>query len=120
MYETVLFSGFGCLTLGLIIGHLKKEKVFLYIGIGYNILTLLMINFADGMLNEQISPLVPVLRDNFWLSTHVTTIIMSYGALAMSWVLANAMLVRKRFFELPKDEEKYLTQKVSQAVRLKL
>ena len=112
MYETVLFSGFGCLTLGLIIGHLKKEKVFLYIGIGYNILTLLMINFADGMLNEQISPLVPVLRDNFWLSTHVTTIIMSYGALAMSWVLSNAMLVRKRFFELPKDEEKYLTQKV--------
>ena len=53
MYETVFFSGFGCLALGLLIGHLKKEKVFVFIGIGYNVLTLLMINFADGMLNEQ-------------------------------------------------------------------
>jgi cytochrome c-type biogenesis protein CcsB len=112
MYETVLFSGFGCLTLSLIIGHIKKEKVFLFIGIGYNILTLLMINFADGMLNEQISPLVPVLRDNFWLSTHVTTIIMSYGALAMSWILSNAILIRKSFFNLSKEDEKYLSQKV--------
>ena len=112
MYETVFFSGFGCLALGLLIGHLKKEKVFVFIGVGYNILTLLMINFADGMLNEQISPLVPVLRDNFWLSTHVTTIIMSYGALAMSWVLGNSILVKKCFFGISKEEEKYLSEKV--------
>ena len=112
MYETVFFSGFGCLALGLLIGHLKKEKVFVFIGVGYNILTLLMINFADGMLNEQISPLVPVLRDNFWLSTHVTTIIVSYGALAMSWVLGNSILVKKCFFKISKEEEKYLSEKV--------
>lgn len=97
MYETVLFSGWGALLLGLIIGHFKKEKAFVYVGLAYNVMTLMMMNFATGMLSESISPLVPVLRDNFWLSTHVTTIILSYGALAMSWVLANTVLIKRRF-----------------------
>lgn len=97
MYETVLFSGWGALLLGLIIGHFKKEKAFVYVGLAYNVMTMMMMNFATGMLSASISPLVPVLRDNFWLSTHVTTIILSYGALAMSWVLANTVLIKRRF-----------------------
>lgn len=97
MYETVLFSGWGALLLGLIIGHFKKEKAFVYVGLAYNVMTMMMMNFATGMLSERISPLVPVLRDNFWLSTHVTTIILSYGALAMSWVLANTVLIKRSF-----------------------
>jgi len=45
-------------------------------------------------------------------STHVTTIIVSYGALAMSWVLGNSILVKKCFFGITKEEEKYLSEKV--------
>tara|TARA_R110000868_G_scaffold61524_6_gene187032 strand:+ start:11752 stop:13290 length:1539 start_codon:yes stop_codon:yes gene_type:complete len=97
MYETVLFSGWGALVLGLAIGHFRKEKAFVYVGLAYNVMTMMMMNFATGMLSERISPLVPVLRDNFWLSTHVTTIIISYGALAMSWVLANTVLIKRSF-----------------------
>lgn len=97
MYETVLFSGWGALLLGLIIGHLKKEKAFVYVGLAYNAMTMMMMNFATGMLSDRISPLVPVLRDNFWLSTHVTSIIISYGALALSWVLANTVLIKRSF-----------------------
>src|SRR5690606_28574960 len=97
MYETVLFSGWAALLLGLIIGHMKKEKAFVYVGLAYNVMTMMMMNFATGMLSASISPLVPVLRDNFWLSTHVSTIIISYGALAMSWVLANTVLIKRRF-----------------------
>lgn len=108
MYETVMFSGFGAITLALIVGHFKKEKVYVYMGLMYNACTLMMMNFATGMLSESISPLVPVLRDNFWLSTHVTTIIMSYGALALSWILANTVLFKKRFGQLnPADETYY-------------
>ncbi|PIP96537.1 MAG: hypothetical protein COW00_10075 [Bdellovibrio sp. CG12_big_fil_rev_8_21_14_0_65_39_13] len=97
MYETVMFSGFGALLLAMIIGHFKKEKTYLFMGLAYNMCTLMMMNFATGMLSSSISPLVPVLRDNFWLSTHVTTIIMSYGALALSWILANTVLFRRQF-----------------------
>ncbi len=107
MYETVMFSGFGALFLALIVGHLKKEKVYVYMGLAYNACTLMMMNFATGMLSESISPLVPVLRDNFWLSTHVTTIILSYGALALSWILANTVMIKKRFSQMSKADEAY-------------
>ena len=105
MYETVLFSGFGGLLLALIVGFLKKERIFVIAGLAYNICTLWMLNFANNMLASHISPLVPVLRDNFWLSTHVTMVILSYAALAISWMLANIALVRQRFFNLDLQEQ---------------
>ena len=105
MYETVLFSGFGSLVLALVLGHLKKEKLYVYMGLSYNVCTLMMLNFANGMLTATISPLVPVLRDNFWLSTHVTTVILSYGALALSWIMANTVLFRKKWGKLSKQDE---------------
>lgn len=105
MYETVLFSGSGALLLGMLLGHFKNEKVFVYMGLAYNVCTLMMLNFANGMLTATISPLVPVLRDNFWLSTHVTTIILSYGALALSWILANTVLIKRRLGTMDKKEE---------------
>jgi len=107
MYETVLFSGFGALALALIIGHYRNEKKFILVGLTYNAMTMMMINFAGGMLNPQIGPLVPVLRDNFWLSTHVTTIILSYSALALSWVLANFALMQKKFKGMSTADEKH-------------
>lgn len=107
MYETVLFSGFGALVLALIIGHLRQERMYLYAGLLYSACTLMMQNFAGGMLSSSIGPLVPVLRDNFWLSTHVTTIIVSYGALALSWILANSIMIKKRFATLTKEDERY-------------
>ncbi|MBT5093786.1 MAG: cytochrome c biogenesis protein CcsA [Halobacteriovoraceae bacterium] len=112
MYETVMFSGFGALVLALIIGTLKKDKTYLYMGLCYNVMTLFMMNFSGGLLDEEISPLVPVLRDNFWLSTHVTCIIISYGALALSWVLANTVLIKKRFSVLTPADEKYYTNQI--------
>jgi len=110
MYETVMFSGFGALLLGMILGHFLKEKIYVYLGLAYNMCTLLMMNFASSLISDSISPLVPVLRDNFWLSTHVTCVVLSYGSLALSWVLANVTLIKKRFFNLPKEEETYYSK----------
>ena len=110
MYETVLFSGYGALFLAMILGHLKKEKMFVYMGLVYNLCTLMMLNFANGMLTATISPLVPVLRDNFWLSTHVTTIMLSYGALALSWIMANTILIKRKLNKLEDGEEKQTSE----------
>lgn len=96
MYETVLFSGYGGLILAMIIGHVKKDKILIIVGLSYNLMTLMMMTFAKDMVSSDINPLVPVLRDNFWLSTHVTSLILSYGALALSWVLANLILIRSK------------------------
>ncbi len=107
MYETVMFSGFGALIISCIITLYRKEKAFLLAGLSFNVLGLMMMKFAHGMLDAGISPLVPVLRDNFWLSTHVTTVILSYAALALSWLLANSLLIRSRFTNLSSAEYRY-------------
>ncbi|MDA8793579.1 cytochrome c biogenesis protein CcsA [Bacteriovoracaceae bacterium] len=97
MYETVAFSGLGALFICFLV-YLKNNQVnYLLGGAVYNFLCLMMIRFANNMLDPTIQPLVPVLRDNFWLSTHVTTIILSYAALAISWVLANIFLLKSIF-----------------------
>ncbi len=110
MYETVMFSGFGALLLATIVSIVKKEKIYMWGGLGYNFLCLFMMMFANNMLDSSIAPLVPVLRDNFWLSTHVCSIMLSYGALALSWILANIMLVRMRFFTIYSKDVTYYTK----------
>jgi cytochrome c-type biogenesis protein CcsB len=107
MYETVLFSGYGALIIALIIVFFKRDKIFILAGLSYNILCLFMMMFANNMLNSSISPLVPVLRDNFWLSTHVTTIMLSYAALALSWIVANITLVKLQLKKLTKKDYRY-------------
>lgn len=104
MYETVLFSGWGALVISFMISAVTKEKIYIIAGLGYNFLCTLMINFAHGMLSREISPLVPVLRDNFWLSTHVTTVILSYASFAISWILANIILIQRCLRPLSKKE----------------
>jgi len=118
MYETVMFSGYGALLIGMIVGHFKKEFIFVMIALAYNVLTLMMLIFADGMLNAHISPLVPVLRDNFWLSTHVSCIIISYGALALSWILANGIIIRKTFFSISKQDENYYSELIYTCLKI--
>ncbi len=107
MYETVMFSGFGALIISIIIFYFRREILFVLAGLACNVLSLMMMKFANGMLDEGISPLVPVLRDNFWLSTHVTTVILSYAALALSWILANSLLLRARFKTVTAAEYRY-------------
>ena len=107
MYETVMFSGLGALVIACIISLVRKEVAFVIAGLCYNVLSLMMMKFANGMLDEGISPLVPVLRDNFWLSTHVTTVILSYAALSLSWLIANGLMIRDRFFKVSSAEYRY-------------
>lgn len=117
MYETVMFSGFGSLLLGLVLGHFLKEKIYVYLGLAYNLCTLMMLNFASGLISASISPLVPVLRDNFWLSTHVTSVVLSYGALALSWILSNVVLIRKQFFILTSSDENYYSKIIYNCIK---
>ncbi len=107
MYETVMFSGLGALVISCIITIYRKEIIFVLAGLAFNVLSLMMLKFANSMLDPGISPLVPVLRDNFWLSTHVTTVILSYAALALSWLLANGLLIRDRFFQVSSSDYRY-------------
>lgn len=117
MYETVMFSGFGAHLISVGITLWKKEKNFLLSGQAYNVLCLMMMKFANGMLDPAIGPLVPVLRDNFWLSTHVTTIILSYAALALSWLLANVILIRESFLGATREAVRHHTEQIYTCIK---
>lgn len=117
MYETVMFSGLGGLIISLIIFGLRKERIYIIAGLALDILCLMMMKFANNMLDPGISPLVPVLRDNFWLSTHVTTVILSYAALALSWVIANILMVKARFSTVSKEDYRYQTDLIYTCIK---
>lgn len=118
MYETVMWVGFGSLFFAIILGFIKKEKIFILSGLFMNMACLFMMNFANGMLDSSIQPLVPVLRDNFWLSTHVTSITISYAALALSWVIANVYMIRSIFKPLDHKETARLSGLAYDAIKI--
>ncbi len=51
-----------------------------------------LVAYLAPISGKRIAPLMPVLRDNFWLALHVLTITASYGAGALVWGLANLSL----------------------------
>lgn len=93
MYETVMWVGVGTFSLSAFLGWRMKERRIWAVGFAGNSICLFMLSFATKMLDGTIQPLVPVLRDNFWLSTHVTTITLSYSCFALAWLMANFVLV---------------------------
>lgn len=54
---------------------------------------LLIAESFPAVLDPAITPLVPVLRSNLWLTVHVLTITMSYGAFALAWGLGHAVVI---------------------------
>lgn len=94
MYETVLFCGYSSLFIMIFYYLKKRDNILLLSGLVLNTLILTMVNFATNMLSPEIRPLMPVLRSNFWLSIHVTTIVIAYAGLAISWILANICMIK--------------------------
>jgi ABC-type transport system involved in cytochrome c biogenesis permease subunit len=55
-------------------------------------LALVLADLSPVVLDASIAPLEPVLRNNFWLVTHVTTITLSYAAFALAMGIGNIAL----------------------------
>lgn len=63
-----------------------ERKAFALVGAGTACSVGLIAYFAP-IWDSNINPLMPVLRDNFWLTLHVLTITASYGAGFLAWGL---------------------------------
>jgi len=68
------------------------RRVFAWVGAAVACLAALVAYYSP-VLNRDIGLLMPVLRDNFWLTVHVLTITASYGAGALAWGLGLIALV---------------------------
>mgnify|MGYP003298494324 CR=1 FL=1 len=58
------------------------------------LIALLLVHQMPIAMPSSIDPLVPVLRDNFWLTIHVLTITLSYAAFALAMGFGHILLWR--------------------------
>ncbi|HEY3319807.1 MAG TPA: cytochrome c biogenesis protein CcsA [Planctomycetota bacterium] len=115
MYESVIWVGFGAVLLGLIFELIYRRKYFALCGAGAGCLCLVLMDLLPAVMGNpampgfeaKINPLVPVLRDNFWLTVHVLTITLSYAAFMLAWILGHVTLGKRLFSPgvQPADDE---------------
>ncbi|MBY0586371.1 cytochrome c biogenesis protein CcsA [bacterium] len=92
MYETIIWASFIMATLSIVLGLVYGHRIIVATGAMALTPATLLAYVMPPEFGNSISPLVPVLRDNFWLVIHVLTIVASYGAFMLAWMLGNVGL----------------------------
>ncbi len=94
MYESVVWVAFGTILFALIFEAIHRCRFFLLGAVPVAVVTLILADTQPAILDRSIKPLVPVLADNFWLTTHVLTITLSYAAFALALGVAHIALAK--------------------------
>ena len=71
-----------------------RTVVYLLAALPISLGLLLIVSQIPLLLPENIDPLVPVLRNNYWLTIHVLTITLSYAAFALAMGFGHIVLFR--------------------------
>ncbi len=102
MYETVVWVPLGVLVISVALAVIYRVGVILTASTIVAIFCLILADIAPAILDASLQPLEPVLRSNFWLSTHVVIITLSYAGFFLAFALGDFLL----FFYL-RDEMHY-------------
>ena len=92
MYESVIWVAFGTILFALVFETIYRAGSFLLGAVPVAVTSLILADSQPMILDRSIHPLTPVLRDNFWLTTHVLSITLSYAAFALSLGVAHVAL----------------------------
>jgi cytochrome c-type biogenesis protein CcsB len=92
MYESVVYVGFGVAAIGLVLELIYRKRFIAVAAAAVSTVALILADNCPSVLNSSLQPLQPVLRNNFWLVTHVMTITLSYAAFALAMGIANITL----------------------------
>ncbi|MEL6816189.1 MAG: cytochrome c biogenesis protein CcsA, partial [Cyanobacteria bacterium J06598_3] len=110
MYESVVWVGFGISAIALTFELIYRAKYYLLAAAPLSVMCLLLADSLPAVLDPSISPLVPVLRDNFWLSIHVPTIALSYASFALALGIGHVSLGSYLFTPKAKSRIQLLSQ----------
>jgi cytochrome c-type biogenesis protein CcsB len=94
MYESVVWVAMGTVFFGLIFYAAYRNRLMLLSALPVSFLCLLLVRSLPVAMPARLDPLVPVLRDNFWLTVHVLVITLSYAAFALALGFAHVILWR--------------------------
>jgi ABC-type transport system involved in cytochrome c biogenesis permease subunit len=91
MYESVIWVAWGAVLFALIFEAVYRARYFAACASAVAVVSLIL---ADNVpiMNGSIDPLVPVLRDNMWLTIHVLTITLSYAAFFLAMAIGHLNL----------------------------
>ncbi len=92
MYESVIWVAWAVVLFSVILGLIYRKAFLPAAACWVASFALLIGESFPTALDPSLTPLVPVLRSNYWLTIHVLTITMSYGAFALAWGLAHVNL----------------------------
>lgn len=92
MYETVIWMSFGAVAFALSFEAIHRNRYFLLAASPIAVLSLVLADTQPVILDPAINPIMPVLRNNFWLTVHVLTIVLSYAAFFLALGLGNIVL----------------------------
>jgi cytochrome c-type biogenesis protein CcsB len=93
MYETVVWVPWGAVIFAIIFELKNRTKAVLMVSSFISVLCLILTDMAPSVLDKSLQPLQPVLRDNFWLTTHVLIITLSYAAFFLAFALGDLQLI---------------------------
>ncbi len=110
MYESVVWVGFGIAAIALAFEVVSRSRYYLLAAAPLSVMCLILADSLPAVLDPSISPLVPVLRDNFWLSIHVPTIALSYASFALVMGLGHVTLGNYLFTPAADQRIKTLSQ----------
>ena len=94
MFESMVWVSFVVAVLGFGLFAYHRAPTYLLAAFPVSALTLGLVLNAPAAMPASIDPLRAVLRDNFWLTTHVLTITASYGAFTLAMGFAHLILFR--------------------------
>jgi cytochrome c-type biogenesis protein CcsB len=92
MYESMIWVASGVLIFSLVFFLRYRTVVYLLAALPISLSLLLLVGQMPLLLPENIDPLVPVLRNNYWLTVHVLTITLSYAAFALAMGFGHILL----------------------------
>ena len=94
MYGTMIWVALGINVFSFVLFVLYGNRVISGLMLIASGIILFLAQSFPLILSPDLDPIVAVLRNNFWLSTHVTTITISYAAFSIAMLLGNITLVR--------------------------
>ena len=94
MYESIIWVSFAVSFFGMIFFVRYRARMYLLAALPVTLIALLLVHQMPIAMPSSIDPLVPVLRDNFWLTVHVLTITLSYAAFALAMGFGHILLWR--------------------------
>ncbi len=92
MYESVVWVSYGAAVFALGFELIFRQRYYAVAVAPVAAVMLLLADMFPAVMDPSIGPLVPVLRDNFWLTVHVPAVTLGYSAFAVAMALGHVAL----------------------------